>query len=226
MPILATLKLDCDSYFRLYSHKFDMAYSDECGRYMQVLIPHLQGIGYIEVGFLRKDPSRTNYKLHAIDSFAYDLGNNLTHAVDVIGNAEQPHPWRSEGGINDDPRASFSEDINTAYKTNKDWLKEPFKSSESVTNFPSYGSLGDDAFFRSTLGRTLAFDYSRAKEYPFNEGVVVWVSRTLHTTFENIIVHKMNPTDAINKAMENKRSEWCIILRVPVIPVPPNWVVP
>lgn len=216
-----------DSFFDAYAHNFDLTENEGCGQYMEEFVPYAQRNGYPKVGHLKKRGSATQYNGHAIDAFLYndpDEDTGLLQSVDIIANAEAKPPYSSS---HRPPAKGWSID-SPRYKV-EDWIEfigGDIPDEPNKIEFPSYASLGDDAFFRSTLGRTLAFDYSRAKEYPFNDGVIVWTSRTLHTAFENILVHKMHPQQAMERAMADKRGQWCTILRVPIIPVPVNWVVP
>lgn len=209
MPIPTSLKLECDDFFKENSHKFDMAHADECGRYMQELIPYLQDEGYDKVGFLRKNPGQTQYDGHAIDAFAYDLGDNLTHAIDVIGNAEQPHPWKSEDGTKDDPYATFNEDTATAYKTDKDWLEKPTSSNTPNESVPWVAY--DEASFNDRLQQQLAYDYGRRPQAA-DFAVSVWSARVFHSTY-------MGPEGkplGFDEALKKHRPEWCESLKVPV----------
>jgi hypothetical protein len=211
-----TLKPECDTFFALHSHEYDMAHKDECGRYMQALIPYLQNKGFVDVGFLRKNPSQTQYQGHAIDALAYDLGGNLTHAIDVIGNAEQPHPWNSEGGHNrPDPVASFNEDTATAYPTNRDWLSEP-DVEPNPTNMVPWVPYDENSF--QELKRTLAYDYARRPQGA-DFDVSVWAARTFHNAYMGPEKTPLGMTAGVSRA----RNEWCSALGVPVIPVPPEW---
>lgn len=209
MAIPTALATLCNNFFAANAQDFDMAHADECGEYMEALIPHCQAHGFDKVGFLRKNPGQTQYNGHAVDALAYDLGNNLTHAVDCIGNAEQPHPWKSEGGTNDDPRATFNEDMNTAYKTDKDWLERPGESNGgSNPNTVPWVTYNEQGFER--LKRMLKHDYERRPQGP-DYDVSVWSARFFHN-------HYMGPEGtplSEDAALSRVKNELCIALGIP-----------
>jgi hypothetical protein len=216
------LKTLTDAFFLDNAHRFDMAHADECGRYMEELVPYAQTHGWPKVGFLRKNPGQTQYNGHAIDALAYDLGNNLTHAVDVIGNAEQPHPWKSEDPINgkDDPKANFGEDMATAYKTDKDWLKTPQSGTQPtpVPVVPWAPYWGDPSSDKIT--RTFMYDYSRANQ-SLNPGFGRWLNRCLHSAYMGPEGKPLGP----DAALARHRPELCQALGGldPNVPVPDNF---
>lgn len=224
-----TLKGDCDKFFASNAKHFDMAKKEECGRYMEALIPHLQDMGYRDVGFLKKSSGQTHYNLHAIDAIAYDLGGNLTHAIDVIARAEQPHPWKGEvpgnpNAGNDPPGPNFSEDKETAYKTTEDWLSEPWEEPEPIPDTVAWASYwGDPA--SDVLMRTLMYDFSRKPE-AYNPGMGRWISRCVHTAFLGPIPPSQGGTPlGVTGALARHRPEWCAALGGldPHVPVPDNF---
>jgi len=213
-PIPATLKPICDTFFIANFVKFDWAHKEECGRYMQVLIPHLVSKGFTDAGFLRKNPGQTQYQGYGIDVIAWDLGGNLTHAIDVIASAESPHPWKSEGGGNPTPSPTFIEDKNTAYKTNTDWLSEPME--QPVPNTVPWVPYDENSF--QELKRQLAYNYARRPQGP-DYDVSVWSARTFHNAY-------MGPEKTplgFNAGLERAMRECCSALNVSYEIPPPGW---
>jgi hypothetical protein len=206
MPVPAGLQTLTDQFFKDYALEYDMAHANECGKYMEALVPHCQKNGFPKVGQLRKNPGQTQYNGHAIDALAYDLGNNLTHAVDCIARAEQPHPWVSEGGTNQDPGPNFSEDT-TAYKTDTDWLEKPGEPPmDDVVPWVAYDENG----FQN-LKLQLDYDYGRRPQGA-DFDVSVWAARTFHSCY-------MGPEKeplGMNNALVKHRAEWCQGLKINV----------
>src|SRR5215203_2167898 len=82
-------------YFAQHSSGYDMSDPDECGRYMEALIPYCQHNGFSKVGHLKKSGG-TRYNGHAIDSFLYNEKtepSGLLQSCDVINRAEAKPPY-------------------------------------------------------------------------------------------------------------------------------------
>jgi hypothetical protein len=203
------LKKLCDKFFDDNAHDFDMATNEGCGEYMELLVPFCQAHSFAEVGHLRKNPSQTQYNGHANDAIAYDLGNNLTHAVDCIANAEQPHPWVSEGGTNPDPAKNFGEDTINAYKTDTDWLEKPNDEGGEHDMTVPYVPYDEKGFQR--LKNMLAHDYARRPQGA-DFDVSIWAGRYFHNCY-------MGPEGiplGEQAALERIKPELCAALGIPV----------
>lgn len=204
MPIPNEVRQHFDAFFDAHAHEYNMAHADECGRYMEAAIPYVRAKGFPKVGFLLYNGSGTKYNGHRIDSFLYDevTENDKLQSCDVIANAETNHA--SKGWSPDEPRYSKS-----------DWSATVPNSQPTPNMVPWI--LYDETSFQE-LKRTLAFDYARRPQGP-DYDVSVWAARTFHNAY-------MGPDKTplgISAGVARARNEWCVILGVPVIPIPPGW---
>lgn len=80
--------------------------------------------------------------------------------------------------------------------------------------FPSYGELGDDAFFRSAIGVPLQADATHAGE-TMNDGSSVWFSRGLYRIMAAVVKHKLGLGPAPNPDAEVRvvREEWRAVMK-------------
>lgn len=89
---------------------------------------------------------------------------------------------------------------------------------------PSYGELGDDAFFRSAVGVPLAADAALAGE-SMNDGSSVWFSRGTYRLMAAALKHQLGQGPAPNPAAEIKvvREEWRAVMKSnnPAVQFPP-----
>lgn len=83
-----------------------------------------------------------------------------------------------------------------------------------VFAFPSYGELGDDAFFRSQIGVPLQADVDHAGE-SLNDGSSVWFSRATYRLMSAMVKHRLGLGPAPNPAAEVRivREEWRAVLK-------------
>ena len=124
-------------------------------------------------GHLKKNPGQSHLHHHGEDSALYlSDTDGQSQAVDFIGGAGGPNP--QPGWIVDAPRYSA-----------KDWI-DPFDHHigdvappPPAPFIPSYGQLGDDAFFRTQIGVPLQADMQQAGQ-ALNDGSSVWFSRTTY----------------------------------------------
>lgn len=196
-----------DSYFKQHSSGYDMSDSDECGRYMEALVPYCQHNGFPKVGLLKYTGSGTKYNGHRIDSFLYnepvpEFGGKL-QSCDVIANAETNNA--QAGWSPDEPRYSES-----------DWLKEPIDEPTPGPATVPWVPYNEAGF--QELKRTLAYDYARRPQGA-DFDVTVWSGRYFHNSYmgpERIPLGE-------NAGLQRARNEWCNSLHVSVIPVPPGW---
>lgn len=79
--------------------------------------------------------------------------------------------------------------------------------------FPSYESLGGDAFFRTNVGVPLEADM-RVVGAPLNNGSSVWFSRTV---YDCIQARFQNPSIDILPIALYHRNEWRVILGLPEV---------
>lgn len=208
------------SFFAANAHKFDLAEPEECGRYTEEFVKHARKIDP-KIGHLKKK-SGTQYNGHAIDAVLYPVGNGVYHSIDLIGNAEQKHPWKSEGGINYDPRPTWNEYMGHAYSA-ADWTAEPIpaEAPKPKFNFPGYEDLGGDNTARELLGQAMLADWreaGRVEDAPhkpvserrvvIDDGFVVWNNRILYDTFADILLHGKTGTEAMRHNINKHRPEW------------------
>lgn len=221
MTVPLELKQFTDSFFLARADEFDLTEASGCGQYIEALVVEAQNKGWEEVGHLRKFGSQTQYNGHAVDSIAYNLGNNLTHAIDLIANAESKPPYTPS---HRPPSANFGEDTITPYETNKIWylIDEDGNSGGNSNTIPWQPYWGDKSSDKIT--RTFMFDYSRRPE-SYNPGLGRWLNRCLHSAF-------MGPEGiplGVDGALARHRPELCQALGGldPNVPVPdsffPEW---
>lgn len=90
--------------------------------------------------------------------------------------------------------------------------------------FPSYGELGDDAFFRQMIGVPLQADMAHAGE-ALNDGSSVWFSRATYLLLVAKMREKMLGGPAIdpNAIVRDVREEWRAVLKLnhPGLEFPP-----
>jgi len=91
-------------------------------------------------------------------------------------------------------------------------LPPPTKPEPPTLRIPSYGELGDDAFFRAQIGVPLEADMALAGQV-LNNGSSVWFSRT---TYE-ILVEAIKAGRMIDTApiVKKYRNQWRAILGLP-----------
>jgi len=78
--------------------------------------------------------------------------------------------------------------------------------------FPSYASLGDDAFFRTHVGVPLAADTATAGQV-MNDGSTVWSSRTVHSLIDSFF--RLGNYSEAPQIIKKHRNEWRAILGLP-----------
>lgn len=208
------------SFFAEHAHKYDMAEASECGKYTEAFVKFARGVDP-KIGHLKKHGG-TQYNGHAIDAVLYPVGNGVYHSIDIIGSAEQPHPWISEGGHNPDPSGQWNEYEGHDY-TAADWIAEP--AGPPVHTVP-YKAYEGDSYWHDQVGKTLYWDYTgkthdnkptsntRAGRPGLDSMSTVWTARVIH----DIKMEGLTPEASLTK----HRAEWCSELQIPVIPVPPE----
>lgn len=201
-----------DAFFLSHSDEYDLSSQEGCGKYTEAFVEEAQHKGFKRVGHLRKHGSQTQYNGHAVDAILYReaVGEfGLYQAIDLIGDAESDHA-RSNFGI-DIPR----------YK-DSDWMEKPDSaSSEPVNVFPFYEALGGDSTARNLLGKVMLADWREAgrledaphkagndRKVVIDDGFVVWTFRTLYDALYDVVVHKTDGVEAVNKSISKHRSEW------------------
>lgn len=159
-------------------------------------------------GHLKKSGGQSHLHHHGEDAALYlsdDEGQS--QAVDFIGGAGGPNP--QPAWTVDAPRYSA-----------KDWI-DPFDhrigeaAPEPMPPFvPSYGELGDDAFFRTQIGAPLQADMQLAGQ-SLNDGSSVWFSRT---TYE-ILTEALKAGRMIDAApiVRKYRNQWRAALGLPPV---------
>ena len=161
-------------------------------------------------GHLKKKSGQAHLHHHGEDSALYlsDIEGE-SQAVDFIGGAGGPNP--QPGWIVDAPRYSA-----------KDWV-DPFDHRIGETApaptpvepyIPSYGELGDDAFFRAQIGVPLQADML-ATGQALNDGSSVWFSRTIY----EIVTETVKAGHLIDTApiVRKYRNQWRAVLGLPPV---------
>ena len=157
-------------------------------------------------GHLKKKSGQSHIHHHGEDSALYLSDEpGQSQAVDFIGGAGGSNP--QPGWIVDDPRYSAS-----------DWL-DPFDHglahpAPAPIRIPSYGELGDDAFFRNEIGVPLQADMLSVGQ-PLNDGSSVWFSRTTYEILEQALKagHMIDVAPIVTKY----RNQWRAVLNLPPI---------
>lgn len=164
-------------------------------------------------GHLKKKSGQSHLHHHGEDSALYRVEvPGQSQAVDFIGGAGGSNP--QPGWIVDDPRYSES-----------DW-RDPFdhgfdQAPATALRIPSYGALGDDAFFRAMIGVPLFADYlmAEAQGHPDakpNDGMSVWFSRATYRLMAALLASNGAPVDVAGE-VRIVRNEWRTQLRLPPV---------
>jgi hypothetical protein len=192
------------SFFSDHSHEYDLAKADECGRYTEAFVKYAQGIDP-KIQHLKKTGG-TQYNGHAIDAIIYPTGENgIYHSVDLIGSAEQPHPWVSEGGSNPNPTGQWNEYMGHNYSAADIWV-----AGNNTSNMVPWVPY-DEHSFNDRVQKQLAYDYGRRPQNADFQ-VSVWSARVFHSAY-------MGPEKTplgFDKALQKHRPEWCAVLGVTV----------
>ena len=161
-------------------------------------------------GHLRKKTGQSHLHHHGEDAALYlSDDDGQSQAVDFIGGAGGPNP--QPGWIVDAPRYSA-----------KDWF-DPFDHGlgeaapapvPPAPRVPSYGELGDDAFFRTQIGVPLQADMLQAGQQ-LNDGSSVWFARSMY----EIVTEAVKAGHAIDAApiVRKYRNQWRAALGLPPV---------
>lgn len=183
---------------------YDLKSDDGQGAFVDAVVSTLHGLDE-RFGHLRKKPGQSQVHGHGEDAALYLSDTpGQSQAVDFIGGAGGPNP--QPGWIVDSPRYSAS-----------DWI-DPFDHGEQVPpppRIPSYGELGDDAFFRAMIGVPLFADYLMAGQVP-NDGMSVWFSRATYRLMAEFLQANGQPIDAAGE-VKIVRNEWRQLLGLPSV---------
>lgn len=183
--------------YDLHSHDGQAAFTDAC-------VATLNGIDS-NFRHLKKKPSQTHVHRHGEDSVLYLLPNNRALAVDFIGGA---------GGANPQPGWLVG-DFEYTHADAHDPDDHGIGAVAPVFRVPSYGELGDDAFFRAMVGVPLQADMLAAGQ-SLNDGSAVWFSRTVYRLMKALLESNGQPVDAAGEA-RIVRNEWRAILGLPPV---------
>ena len=186
---------------------FDLRSEDGQGAFCDAVVSTLHGLDE-RWGHLRKKPGQTQVHGHGEDAALYlsDIPGQ-SQAVDFIGGAGGSNP--QPGWIVDQPRYSA-----------EDWI-DPFDHGEHAPApqplppfIPSYGQLGDDAFFREKIGVPLQADMALAGQ-PLNDGSSVWFSRSIYEMVTEAV--KAGHMVDVAPIVKKYRNQWRAILGQPPI---------
>lgn len=199
----AVRKLFDTGLFHLTTEDGQGAFTDACVSMLNGLDPNW--------GHLIKKPGQTDVHGHGEDAALYKLADGKAQAVDFIGGAGGPNP--QPGWMVDEPRY-----------THADWADPtehgfghavPAPAPAPVARIPSYGELGDDAFFRAMVGVPLAADMAMAGQ-PLNDGSTVWSARAVYRLIAALLKANGQPIDAAGE-VRIVRNEWRTILGQPPV---------
>lgn len=124
--------------------------------------------------------------------------------IDLVGGAEGPSPVLIWNDVTDDTIAAG---------TRGGWKAGSLSAPAPVVRIPSYGELGDDAFFRAMVGVPLFADYTMAGQAP-NDGMAVWFSRTIYRLMAAFLKANGQPIDPAGE-VKIVRNEWRQLLGLP-----------
>lgn len=189
-------KLYATGLYDLKSHDGQAAFTDAVVATLNGIDPNFR--------HLKKSASQTHVHRHGEDSVIYLLPNNRALAVDFIGGA---------GGLNPQPGWLVGEHV-YSHADAHDPDDHGIGQAAPVMRIPSYGELGDDAFFRVNIGVPLQADMLLAGQ-PLNDGSSVWFSRTTYEILEQAIIagRMIDPAPIVRKY----RNQWRTILRLPPV---------
>lgn len=184
---------------------YDLKVEAGQGAFVDACVSTLNGMDP-KWGHLRKKPGQSQVHWHGEDSALYlSEEPGQSQAVDFISGAGGPNP--QPGWFVDAPRYSAS-----------DWA-DPADHRYEVQpvpqiRIPSYGALGDDAFFRNEIGVPLQADMLESGQ-PLNDGSAVWFSRPIYELLTEAILAggMVDPAPIVRKY----RNQWRAILRLPPV---------
>jgi hypothetical protein len=183
---------------------YDLHTEDGQGAFEDSCVATLNGIDE-NWRHLKKSKAQTNIHRHGEDSALYLLPNNRAMAVDFIGGSGGPNP--RPGWIVDEVTPYTHAD---AHDPDDHGIDDPPPPPQ--LRIPSYGELGDDAFFRENIGKPLQSDMAAAGQ-ALNDGSSVWFSRT---TYE-LLTEALKAGKAVDPApiVLKYRNQWRAILGQP-----------
>lgn len=186
---------------------YDLKTHDGQGAFVDAVVSTLHGLDE-RWGHLKKSAAQTQVHGHGEDAALYLADEEgQSQAVDFVGGAGGPNPqpaWQVDA-----PRYS-----------KKDWL-DPFDHGQHAPppppplRIPSYGELGDDAFFRAFIGVPLQADMIMAGQQ-LNEGSAVWFSRAVYRLMSAFLRANGQPIDPAGE-VRIVRNEWRAILGLPPV---------
>ena len=193
-------KLFASGVFDLRTEEGQGAFTDACVAALHALDERW--------GHLKKHRGQTAVHGHGEDSALYRSDEpGQSQAVDFIGGAGGPNP--QPGWMVDAPRYSES-----------DWV-DPFdhRIGEAAPAplppfIPSYGQLGDDAFFREKIGKPLEDDMMAAGQ-SLNDGSAVWFSRTTYEILTEAL--KAGRMIDVTPIVKKYRNQWRAALHLPPV---------
>lgn len=184
---------------------YNLKTHDGQGAFVDAVVSTLHGLDP-RWGHLKKKAGQTAVHGHGEDAALYLSDEpGQSQAVDFVGGAGGPNPqpaWQV-----DVPRYSVS-----------DWLRPTEHGTPApppVVRVPSYGELGDDAFFREMIGIPLQADMLAAGQQ-LNDGSAVWFSRATYRLMAAFMKANGQPIDAVGE-VRIVRNEWRQILGLPPV---------
>lgn len=181
---------------------FDLKTEDGQGAFTDAVVACLNGLDP-NWQHLKKSSAQTNVHRHGEDAALYLLPDGTARAVDFIGGA---------GGSNPQPGWGVDEITVYTHADAHDPDDHGIGAAPAAMRIPSYGELGDDAFFRASIGVPLQLDMLTVGQ-PLNDGSSVWFSRTTYEILEQAIRagHMIDVTPIVKKY----RNQWRAILGLP-----------
>lgn len=189
---------------------YNLRTEDGQGAFTDAVVSTLHGMDE-RWGHLKKNRGQTAVHGHGEDSALYladEPGQSC--AVDFIGGAGGPNP--QPGWMVDAPRYSATDWIDPF----DHGLEEPAPAPmPQAPRIPSYGELGDDAFFRAMIGVPLEADML-ASGQRLNDGSAVWFARATYRLMAALIASNGQPVDVAGE-VRIVRNEWRKLLGQPPV---------
>jgi hypothetical protein len=182
---------------------YNLKNPDQAEAFTDAVVATLNGLDE-NFRHLKKSTSQTHVHRHGEDSVVYLLPDNKALAVDFIGGANGPNPQ---------PGWNVGEHVYThadAHDPDDHGLEHAAPPPAPVARIPSYGELGDDAFFRAMIGVPLEADMIAAGQR-LNDGSAVWFSRATYRLMKALIESNGKPVDVAGE-VRIVRNEWRALL--------------
>lgn len=184
---------------------------ENCAEFLYVVCERAKiRLPHLSIGLLTKRNDENGY--------TWISGIKTSHDTIAIPNGERFDIISAAGDINERPKPTFNVIPKENWRAHNVWIKH----TDIMSNIPipkpnpdkpSYEELGGDnaGSKYGILMMYLEFDYERAGQ-KINSGSGVWFFRTWYDSYYGGL--------SLEKSIQKHRAEWCVVLNVPVIPMP------